>query len=297
MAILLDQPRWAAHSTLWAHLVSDASLSELHEFAAAAGIPARGFDHDHYDAPLSLHGTLLELGAEEVTSGELARRLLAAGLRVPTRDRTPSRAAAQVAAQQRWAELFPRESGIGSHLLELWNQPSRHYHDVRHLAHVLSELDSLTGGEVERPVALAAWFHDAVYDGNPGNDEAASAALAEEVLEEVIGKVEAREVARLVLLTTTHQPAANDERGALLSDADLAILGALQGRYHVYLRDVRRDYAHVSDPDFQSGRRRVVASLLDAERLFHTEAGVARWELRARENLGGEADNGNWPRL
>ncbi len=297
MAILLDQPRWAAHGTLWAHLVSDASLSELHEFAEAASIPARGFDHDHYDAPLSLHSNLIELGAEEVTSGELARRLLAAGLRVPTRQRTPSRATALQAAKRHWAELLPRHPGIGVHLLELWNQPSRHYHDVRHLAHVLAELDSLTGGEVERPVALAAWFHDAVYDGNPGDDEAASAALAEEVLEEVIGKVEAREVARLVLLTTTHQPAANDERGALLSDADLAILGVLQGRYHLYLRDVRRDYAHVSDPDFQSGRRRVVASLLDAERLFHTDAGVARWELRARENLGGEADHGNWPRL
>ena len=32
--------------------------------------------------------------------------------------------------------------------------------------------------------------------------------------------------------------------GALLSDADLSILGQVPGRYHVYVRDVRLDYAH-----------------------------------------------------
>ena len=51
MAILVDHPLWPAHDRMWAHLVSDASLDELHAFARRAGLPARGFDHDHYDVP------------------------------------------------------------------------------------------------------------------------------------------------------------------------------------------------------------------------------------------------------
>ena len=51
MTILIDDPRWPAHGRLWAHLVSDSDLDELHAFAAANGIPRRGFDRDHYDVP------------------------------------------------------------------------------------------------------------------------------------------------------------------------------------------------------------------------------------------------------
>ena len=51
MAVLVDSPIWPAHGRLWAHLVSDTSLEELHSFAQALGIPERGFDLDHYDIP------------------------------------------------------------------------------------------------------------------------------------------------------------------------------------------------------------------------------------------------------
>ncbi|SJN08203.1 Streptomyces venezuelae ISP5230 chloramphenicol resistance protein (cmlv) and chloramphenicol phosphotransferase genes, complete cds [Leucobacter sp. 7(1)] len=87
MTILIDSPTWPAHDRLWAHLVSDASLTELHEFAAANGIPARGFDHDHYDVPEELHARLIVAGAVFVTGNELVRRLIASGLRVRARDR------------------------------------------------------------------------------------------------------------------------------------------------------------------------------------------------------------------
>ncbi|MGI8415272.1 MAG: DUF4031 domain-containing protein, partial [Nakamurella sp.] len=51
MSVLIDPPRWPAHGRVWSHLVSDASLDELHAFAGTAGIPERGFDRDHYDVP------------------------------------------------------------------------------------------------------------------------------------------------------------------------------------------------------------------------------------------------------
>jgi hypothetical protein len=82
MAVLIDEPMWPAHGTLWAHLVSDTSYEELHAFAAAAGIPERGFDNDHYDVPLRKWDDLVAMGAEPVTPRELLRRLQRAGLRV-----------------------------------------------------------------------------------------------------------------------------------------------------------------------------------------------------------------------
>ena len=82
MTVLIDEAIWPAHGTVWAHLVSDSTLDELHSFARRAGIPERGFDHDHYDVPLERREQLIALGAEAVTGRELLRRLQAAGLRV-----------------------------------------------------------------------------------------------------------------------------------------------------------------------------------------------------------------------
>lgn len=87
MAVLVDDARWPAHGRLWAHLVSDTSLAELHAFARAAGVPARSFDADHYDVPDALVPALVAAGAEQVGGRELTRRLIASGLRVTARDR------------------------------------------------------------------------------------------------------------------------------------------------------------------------------------------------------------------
>lgn len=87
MTVLIDQPIWPAHDTLWAHIVSDSSLTELHAFAAAAGIPKRSFDLDHYDVPARMWSELVAIGAEPVGLREFIERLQASGLRVPQRDR------------------------------------------------------------------------------------------------------------------------------------------------------------------------------------------------------------------
>ena len=87
MTVLVDEPRWPAHGRLWAHLVSDDNLDELHAFALAHDVPARAFDLDHYDVPEDLVPRLIAAGAERVDGKELVRRLIASGLRVPARDR------------------------------------------------------------------------------------------------------------------------------------------------------------------------------------------------------------------
>lgn len=85
--MLIDQPIWPAHDMLWAHIVSDDSLDELHAFAESARIPRRGFDLDHYDVPAVRWHELVALGAQPVSVREFVQRLQASGLRVPQRDR------------------------------------------------------------------------------------------------------------------------------------------------------------------------------------------------------------------
>jgi hypothetical protein len=89
MAILVDRAIWPWRGRRWAHLVSDESYDELHEFAEQLGIPRRAFQGDHYDIPDDVHDLAIELGAELVEGRELARRLRAAGLRRDKRYRGP----------------------------------------------------------------------------------------------------------------------------------------------------------------------------------------------------------------
>ena len=81
MTILIDPPQVPSRGRLWSHLASDTSYDELHDFARSLGIPARGFDRDHYDVPAELYEAAVAAGALPVRSRELVAALMAAGLR------------------------------------------------------------------------------------------------------------------------------------------------------------------------------------------------------------------------
>lgn len=79
--ILIDPPVWPGWDRVWSHLVSDESYEELHAFARLVGIPARGFDRDHYDVPSDKYDEVVAAGAIPVASRVLVRRLIESGLR------------------------------------------------------------------------------------------------------------------------------------------------------------------------------------------------------------------------
>jgi 8-oxo-dGTP pyrophosphatase MutT (NUDIX family) len=85
MTIWIDPPAWPAHGRSWSHLISDTSYDELQEFAGRAGIPARGFDGDHFDVPQELYAAMVSAGAQPTGGKDLARRLRDSGLRFQKR--------------------------------------------------------------------------------------------------------------------------------------------------------------------------------------------------------------------
>ncbi len=135
-------------------------------------------------------------------------------------------------------------------------------------------------------LALAVCAHDVVYDAKPGDDERASAAwarrnlLAAGVKRAIVDRVEA-----LVMTTLTHEFEPADRVAAVLSDADLSILGEAPAVYDGYADAVREEFAGVPDDLWTTGRRHVLEQLLAKPRLFATDEGYARWEDRARKNL------------
>ncbi|MEX5236297.1 DUF4031 domain-containing protein [Kocuria arenosa] len=291
MPVYIDPPLWPAHGTHFSHLVSDTSYEELHDFADRLGVARRAFDRDHYDVREDLYHEAVAAGALPVDGRQLTRVLVRSGLRVPARAR-PDRIARVL--RRRWTARFPAHPELGAELVDRWSEPHRHYHGPAHLLAVLEAVDLLRKGSGLDParaeaLVLAAWFHDAVYRGRPGADERESAELARSRLlaagfpEPLVAEVE-----RLVLLTLGHRVVDEDTVGAVLLDADLAVLGADPAGYAAYVAGVREEYAHVPGPLFGQARLRVLEDLQGRQPLFRTAAAQRRWGPAAARNLDSE---------
>jgi predicted metal-dependent HD superfamily phosphohydrolase len=184
----------------------------------------------------------------------------------------------------------PAAQEVGVDLLRRYAEPHRRYHTGAHLAAVLAHIDDLAGwADDPRAVRLAAWFHDAVYDPLRTDNELRSAGLAERVLPPLgLDHALTSRVARLVRLTAGHAPDAGDTDGAVLCDADLAVLAGSPRTYAAYVDAVRAEYAALDDVTWRRGRGDVVRTLLLRDPLYRTPPAHAGWTDRARANLTGE---------
>lgn len=195
----------------------------------------------------------------------------------------------------RWltlAGITPESIRLGDELVARWAEPHRRYHTLDHLARVLDGVDEF-GGHADDIAAVryAAWFHDAVYDGGEASadNEELSAQLAEADLPALeVPEARIAEVARLVRLTKGHAVADGDRNGAVLCDADLAVLGGDAAAYRAYTEAIRQEYAEFPDEVFRPGRAAVLKGLLELPHLFRTPVAVERYEARARANLTAE---------
>jgi hypothetical protein len=79
--ILVDPAVWPWRGRRWAHLASDESYGELHDFAARLGLRRLAFQGDHYDVDEPGRGRAVRAGARAVDARRLVGELRAAGLR------------------------------------------------------------------------------------------------------------------------------------------------------------------------------------------------------------------------
>jgi predicted metal-dependent HD superfamily phosphohydrolase len=191
-----------------------------------------------------------------------------------------------------WAALAgdsPTSRTEWAALVAAWSEPHRRYHDLGHLAAVLGLVGELGGAAADPDaVRLAAWYHDAVYDPERTDNEQVSAERARAGLRGLVPDERIDEVARLVLLTAGHDPEPDDANGAVLADADLAVLAGPPDAYAAYASAVRAEYGHLSDAEFTAGRVAILERLLALPTLYRLPAVTDEWTPRARANLTAE---------
>lgn len=172
-----------------------------------------------------------------------------------------------------------------------YEEAHRKYHNYIHAQQVARDAVALTSGRDRALVALAAWAHDVVYNGHPGDDERASAAWAREHLTNAgLPEADIARVEGLVLATLDHEAPPDDHAANALLDADLAILASLPAKYEEYRLAVRTEYAHVPEADWRVGRAAVLRSLLAKDPLYRTPEAQTRWTARAHQNLHSELE-------
>ena len=203
----------------------------------------------------------------------------------------------QESLQQSWNLAWsfigrPAPAGLQAESIAAWSESHRHYHDLRHLHECLA-IWACWRGLCVRPgeVAIALWFHDAVYDTQAtpaGSNELASAAWAARSLVRAGADSDtAQRVHDLVMATQHDAPVktTSNPDAELLVDIDLAILGSPAERFERYDQDVRKEYAWVPAGRYQQGRALVLQSFLNRPRLYQSEPAFVLLEAQARLNL------------
>jgi len=188
----------------------------------------------------------------------------------------------------------PAPAGLREELMTAWSESHRHYHDQRHLRECLA---LWTRWREHSPradeVAIALWFHDAIYDPQASSNELNSAAWAARSLVRAGADSDTAQRVHDLVMATQHgftqetAPAAlgSGPDAQLLVDIDLSILGSPAERFERYDQDVRKEYAWVPGFRYQEARAQVLQNFLDRPRLYNGKHAVALLEGQARINL------------
>jgi predicted metal-dependent HD superfamily phosphohydrolase len=186
-----------------------------------------------------------------------------------------------------WAMLgLAADQALLERLLASYAETARHYHTLQHLGECLDLFERaahLAGHPGE--VALALWFHDAVYVPLARDNEARSADWAGKVLRAAGAGQAAIERIEALILATAHHEAPEGSDARLLIDIDLAILGAAPARFMEYEQQIRSEYAAVPADLYAQKRREVLAGFLARPAIYATPELHARLEEQARTNL------------
>lgn len=168
-------------------------------------------------------------------------------------------------------------------LIQPYLQPHRKYHNLTHIAYMLSKAQEYRWTYDEMIYAILG--HDIVYIIGSSNNEEESVEYLKTVLtEQEIDLCEKTEVFQAILDTKTHIP--TTELSKYLIDLDLGILSEFwDNEYNSYIKAIMKEYLTIySITDFYKGRISWIESMLSRDRIFYTRAFKIR-EVSARHNL------------
>ncbi|MEK7642116.1 MAG: pantetheine-phosphate adenylyltransferase [Patescibacteria group bacterium] len=201
-----------------------------------------------------------------------------------------------------WAGLMPRFGNpptaekTFAGLVSNYGELDRHYHNLAHIVGMLDELEDFRLGYPAgafmpdyEVIALATWFHDAVYSPKAGNNEEVSAELACMFLERCkLNRAQLKSMQEKVsdlIMSTKHTGPPHALEGEIIVDLDLAILGRPAAEFDLYEAGIRKEYAHVPEGEFATKRTEILRSFLARPTIYATDFFRLRYESAARKNL------------
>ena len=176
-------------------------------------------------------------------------------------------------------------------IAERYNEAHRAYHTLQHIHQLFIQFKKVKHNLYEpHIIALALYYHDVIYDPRRSDNELKSAEYAIEALRCSLSEDQCQSIYALIMMTATHQidTLAHEDKisdADYLLDMDLSILGVSWSEYEQYAKDIRQEYAHVSNADYCVGRVKVLEGLLAHPRLYLTDDYYSRLEQQARENI------------
>lgn len=189
--------------------------------------------------------------------------------------------------QRTWQSLsLTPAADLQQRLLTAWAEPQRHYHTLQHLSECLTHFEA-TRALAERPgeVAIALWFHDAVYDLKAKDNELRSAQWAVQELRRSCADEALCQRVHALIMATCHDAEPTGADARLLVDIDLAILGASPARFAEYSQQVRAEYAWVPQLLYTFKRKQVLQGFLQRDAIYGTPHMHQLLEAQARRNL------------
>lgn len=189
-------------------------------------------------------------------------------------------------ARAHWLDLTARLALPGSaydSLVAAYGEPHRRYHSLDHVVEMLDRLaESRHLAANSDVVALAVWYHDAVYapDAAAGANERASAAW---LAADYAGPESAP--AQDIILHSTHHGPSDDPDTRLFCDLDLYRLGVAYAAFDAHSQSIRAEYAMYDDAAWARGRGAFLRAMRARAPIYQTAFWRDRLEAQARDNL------------
>lgn len=171
-------------------------------------------------------------------------------------------------------------------LLSAHTGRGRHYHSDEHISACLRHLETVRGQVSDwKMLALAFWFHDAVYKPFSATNERDSADWAMQFLKDNRSAQDQIDRIDALIMATCHNAKAADPDMQYLIDIDLSILGARADVYDQYEKNIRREYRRVPGFLFRKKRKELLCAFLGQPKIYGSDYFHDLLEEQARVNL------------
>lgn len=186
--------------------------------------------------------------------------------------------------------------------IEQYSKPSRHYHNLSHIAHTFQELDryclsNTLASQDAAIIATTLLMHDYIYECEK-DDELKSAQETTKILKyystpsPIVSSIE-----QLIKSTAHFGPVGTNQNPnsleSLVKSIDMSILASPPNIYSQYCQQIKQEYSKFSEADYTAGRKQALSQLLTRE-LYPNEF-FSDYAIIAKHNIINEISSLNSP--